>query len=122
DIDRTDSRVSVRTAHERGVCRAGQRYVVGEPAAPREKTLILASQDASTEHRATDLGSRHGMASSLHDGDAERRVNRSVWWLLGNGGGHLLGGCLHRFDDVVISRAPAHVALETDSDLLIGRM
>src|SRR5690242_6813057 len=64
-VDGANASVRMRAAHERGVGRAGERYVVGVAPAPGEKASVLASQHARTEHRIARVGLSHGEASLL---------------------------------------------------------
>src|SRR5207248_4104622 len=49
-----------------------------------------------------------------------REAVAALPWLVPPRRGQLLGGLLHRLDDVVVARAAADVALEAVADLLLG--
>ncbi len=52
-IDRTDARMGVRTAHERGVALAGFGEVVGVVAAPGDEAEIFLAADRLSDQRGT---------------------------------------------------------------------
>ena len=108
-VDRQDARVRVRAAQHGAVHHPRQPDVVQVGAlAADEPRVLLALQPAEADRpfvrRAGEV---------LDDGHAHTSCSC---------GGLVLGGPLHRGDDVLVARAPADPAGDRGTDLLVGRV